>query len=1005
MPKRTSVSRLGKDRKGPESVIGPEDRFRILFDTMKQGVVHQALDGRIIMANKAATEILGVDLEDMLQRTSENEEWGAIREDGSPFPGAEHPSMVALTEGREVLDTVMGLFNPIKKMRVWVKIDAVPVFDQVTSKPIESFVVFEDITKMRSSDEALMESNERFRNILKASPIGIFLYELDENDRLILRDSNPAADRILNIKVSDLLGRTLEEAFPGLAGTDVPVRYREVAQDGKPWFVDRLPYEHGDIKGIYEVHVFRTEHRKVAVLFNDVSEREAQLERIMVDNELLDLSPAAISVHDFMGNFLYTNRRNLELHGYTREEFLELNLHQLDVPESEALIEERMGELQKGHEMVFGVRHRRKDGSFVPLQVLTKLAEWSGQKVILSIATDLTDRIKAEELLKSSEARYRLLVENASEMILVAQDGRLKYINPLGLGLMGHTESELYSRSFLDFIHSEDKALVAERHRKRLQGSKDLPKYSFRLVTKNGDVRWVEINAVLIEWEGRPATLNFMSDITDRKRAEDALAQSEEYYRTLISTSPDPIIIYDLNGNILYASESTAKNYGVATVEEFLACIKNIGDLMNEENRRSAFGNFRRTLEDGSSIGTEYDIIIKDGSHQRIQVNSSVLFDVNGNPTSFLSIIRDITGQKRAEEALKESEERYRTLLNNLSDAVIEVDMGSTLIYCSPQIKDIFGYEPKEVLGKSFLDFIHPDDLEIALGQLEIMVRKKEIFNFEVRTLHKDGGIRHVNTVARLVNNKDGSVSLVGVVRDVSDRILSRQQIESEKNRAEFYLDLLSHDIGNIHQGLQGWTALARSSSTNSVMRETALQHIDELEKRSVKLVRNVLLLSRLKDMKSDFKPIDLVPFITRSIKEVKGLYGNKEMKISFGPSRGKALVSAEPVIEEVFFNLLHNAVKFQNQDPVMVDISLGGTQNEVVIEISDHGMGIADEQKTKIFDRHIRGSSYTYSGIGLSLVKELVTRYGGSIVVSDRVEGVSGQGAKFTITLPRHRT
>ncbi len=157
--------------------------------------------------------------------------------------------------------------------------------------------------------------------------------------------------------------------------------------------------------------------------------------------------------------------------------------------------------------------------------------------------------------------------------------------------------------------------------------------------------------------------------------------------------------------------------------------------------------------------------------------------------------------------------------------------------------------------------------------------------------------------------------------------------------------------------------------------------------------------------MKYEFKPLDLVPLIIRSIKEVRGLYENKEMNISFEPSSGKALVSTESVIEEVFFYLLHNAVKFQTKDPVIVDISLGGTPGEVVIVISDHGDGIPDEQKAKIFDRHMKGQNCGYSGIGLSLVKELVTRYGGNIKVGDRIEGDPGQGASFKLTFPRAKT
>jgi two-component system sensor histidine kinase/response regulator len=149
-------------------------------------------------------------------------------------------------------------------------------------------------------------------------------------------------------------------------------------------------------------------------------------------------------------------------------------------------------------------------------------------KVMVSVHTDITEQKQAEEALRTSEERYRLLVENANEVIVVAQDGMLKFVNRMTVELFGYSEQELTSRPFPEFVHPDDRGMVVERHLRRLKGDVFQPRYAFRLVTRDGSIKWVEIGAVLINWEGRPATLSFINDITERKQAEEALQEAHD---------------------------------------------------------------------------------------------------------------------------------------------------------------------------------------------------------------------------------------------------------------------------------------------------------------------------------------------------------------------------------------------------------------------------------------------------------------------------------------------
>ena len=145
-------------------------------------------------------------------------------------------------------------------------------------------------------------------------------------------------------------------------------------------------------------------------------------------------------------------------------------------------------------------------------------------RIVVSIK-DITDRKQAEEALRESEEKYRALVENANEAIFVAQDGKLVFINPMTAEIIGRTPEDLLSRPFVEFIHPDDRALVLERHTKRLGGAEPPSRYPFRVISRSGQIKWAELNTVRIQWAGKPATLNFLIDIGARKRLEQETAR------------------------------------------------------------------------------------------------------------------------------------------------------------------------------------------------------------------------------------------------------------------------------------------------------------------------------------------------------------------------------------------------------------------------------------------------------------------------------------------------
>jgi len=209
------------------------------------------------------------------------------------------------------------------------------------------------------------------------------------------------------------------------------------------------------------------------------------------------------------GKFQYVNPALARIFGYTPQELMgKLGPLDLTHPQDRPLVEKNIRKRLKGE-----VRA-------VHYTLLGRHIEYQGRPAIMGNLLDITERVQAEEALRESEARYRTLVENANEGIVVVQDGLIKFTNPKFRELSGCTESDLACKHFTEFLHPEERAAALERYQKRMKGETVPSVYSFRAIDKQGKVRWVESKAVLITWEGKPAVLNFLSDITGRAAAQ-----------------------------------------------------------------------------------------------------------------------------------------------------------------------------------------------------------------------------------------------------------------------------------------------------------------------------------------------------------------------------------------------------------------------------------------------------------------------------------------------------
>jgi len=263
------------------------------------------------------------------------------------------------------------------------------------------------------------------------------------------------------------------------------------------------------------------------------------------------------------------------------------------------------------------------------------------------VIADITERKRAEEALQESEEKYRLLVENATQAIIVAQDGMLKFFNPKLIEIIGYSQEEIVSRPFAEFIHPDDLDMAVKYYLECLKGEETPQIYALRVIDKDGNIKWLESNAVLITWEDRPATLNFLTDITERKRAEQALKASQEYTRNIIDSSLDMIIAVDMDRYIVEFNKAAQETFGYRP-EEVLG--KHV-DMLYADPREGLIVH-QTTIEKGQCVREILDRH-KNGQVFPAFLSASVLRDRRGELVGVMGVCRDITERKRAEEALR----------------------------------------------------------------------------------------------------------------------------------------------------------------------------------------------------------------------------------------------------------------------------------------------------------------------------------------------------------------
>lgn len=367
----------------------------------------------------------------------------------------------------------------------------------------------------------------------------------------------------------------------------------------------------------------------------------------------------------------------------------------------------------------------------------------------------------------SDESRHQLaaIMQNASEGILVAQEGYIRFANPAMERLTGYSSAELLSLPYTEFIHPEDRELIVDRHRRRLAGERVPPVYEFRIQHREGSAVWVEISTSLMLWKGKTASLSFLMDITERRQSVEKLRLAEH----ALETAALPIYWLEPDGTIFYINKEVCRLLGYSR-EELLG--KNIYevDAYHSLEERS---DYEQRMKKERVLHFETGHRTRSGAVVPVEVHARMTR--LGQRELIYCIVQDITQRKRSERALRESEQRFRLMFDEAPIGALVMDLDKRHVSVNRVLAQMLGYPPEELLGKRHLDYVHPQDVEhCQANSMSVLRGECDQYRIEKRMLRSDGSELWVRMNVQLLRDGGGSpLNFLAMVEDINDRKLT----------------------------------------------------------------------------------------------------------------------------------------------------------------------------------------------------------------------------------------
>jgi PAS domain S-box-containing protein len=626
---------------------------------------------------------------------------------------------------------------------------------------------------------------------------------------------------------------------------------------------------------------------------------------------------------------------------------------------------------------------------------------------------DVTERKQAEEALRESEVRYRGLFENSLEGIGLSLRNQVINANRALLDIFGYRDLEEFKAiPLLEHVAPQSRGLIKQMLEKLDRGDPKLKRFEYQITRKDGQMRTLEISADGIYLGGERYTQSTFRDITERKRAEEALRESETRFRAVFENAAIGIALVDMHGHLLESNPALQKMLGYSAPELAQMAFTEFTHPDDAPASRDLYASFYQGQRNRYQLDRRYRR--KDGQIVWGQLTESLVRNQNGEPQYAIAMVEDISERKRAEKALRESEERHRSFIENLPVGVYRTTPDGRVLMANSAMLRMLGYDTSQELASQNLE---RDGFEGGYPRSafrEQIERQGEVRGLEAGWRRRDGSVVLTRESARSIRAEDGRVLYYdGTIEDITERRRLEEQLrQAQKMEAVGRLAAgVAHDFNNLLTIVIGYSDLVlQRLSTGNRMRPP-LEEIKRAGERAGWLTRQLLAFSRKQVLQPQI--LDLNGLLTNVDQMLRRVIGEDvELVMHLPPGLGR--VKADPVqIEQVIMNLAVNARDAMPQggkltlEAANVELDSGYASSHqsvlpghyVMFAVSDTGVGMDAQTQAHLFEPFFTTKEPSKgTGLGLSTVYGIVKQSGGYIWVYSE----PGKGATFKVYLPR---